>query len=84
MPGCKTVLDYEAPNDKANNAIDAAEWIFCLDFNTLSRTKRMEEKLATAKAERILIDHHEPQQKCLHMALVIQVKVLLPKWFMIL
>ncbi len=62
MPGCKTVLDYEAPNDKANNAIDTAEWIFCLDFNTLSRTKRMEEKLATAKAERILIDHHrEPQ-----------------------
>lgn len=62
MPGCKEVLDFEAPNDKATTAIAAAEWIFCLDFNTLSRTKRMEEKLATAKAERILIDHHrEPQ-----------------------
>ncbi|MGC4103408.1 DHH family phosphoesterase [Ferruginibacter sp.] len=62
MPGCKTVLDFESPNDKANNAIAEAEWIFCLDFNTLSRTKRMEEKLAHAKAERILIDHHrEPQ-----------------------
>jgi bifunctional oligoribonuclease and PAP phosphatase NrnA len=62
MPGCKEVLDYEAPNDKANKAIEAAEWIFCLDFNTLSRTKRMEEKLARASAERILIDHHrEPQ-----------------------
>jgi bifunctional oligoribonuclease and PAP phosphatase NrnA len=62
MPGCKEVLDFEAPNDKAATAIAAAEWIFCLDFNTLSRTKRMEEKLAAAKAERILIDHHrEPQ-----------------------
>ncbi len=62
MPGCKEVLDFEAPNDKANIAIAAAEWIFCLDFNTLSRTKRMEEKLANAVAERILIDHHrEPQ-----------------------
>ncbi len=62
MPGCKQVLDYEAPNDKGNAAIAAAEWIFCLDFNTLSRTKRMEEKLAAATAERILIDHHrEPQ-----------------------
>lgn len=62
MPGCKDVLDFEAPNDKATKAIAAAEWIFCLDFNTLSRTKRMEEKLANAAAERILIDHHrEPQ-----------------------
>jgi bifunctional oligoribonuclease and PAP phosphatase NrnA len=62
MPGCNEVLDYEAPNDKAAVAIAEAEWIFCLDFNTLSRTKRMEEKLAAAKAALILIDHHrEPQ-----------------------
>jgi phosphoesterase RecJ-like protein len=62
MPGCNEVLDFESPNDKATNAIAAAGWIFCLDFNTLSRTKRMEEKLAAAKGERILIDHHrEPQ-----------------------
>ncbi len=62
MPGCKTVLDFESPNEKSNIAIAEADWIFCLDFNTLSRTKRMEEKLMTAKAEKILIDHHrEPQ-----------------------
>jgi phosphoesterase RecJ-like protein len=62
MPACKNVLDFESPNDKANNAIAAADWIFCLDFNTLSRTKRMEEKLMAAKGQRILIDHHrEPQ-----------------------
>lgn len=62
MPDCKKVLDYEAVEAKANAAIDAADWIFCLDFNVLSRTKRMEEKLAQAKGERILIDHHrEPQ-----------------------
>jgi len=62
MPGCNTVLDFESPNEKSNIAIAEAEWIFCLDFNTLSRTKRMEEKLMTAKAQKILIDHHrEPQ-----------------------
>jgi phosphoesterase RecJ-like protein len=62
MPGCKNVLDFESPNDKANTAIAAADWIFCLDFNVLSRTKRMEEKLMAATAQRILIDHHrEPQ-----------------------
>jgi bifunctional oligoribonuclease and PAP phosphatase NrnA len=62
MPGCKTVLDFESPNDKANTAIAVADWIFCLDFNVLSRTKRMEEKLMAAKAQKVLIDHHrEPQ-----------------------
>ena len=62
MPGCKTVLDFESPNEKSNIAIAEADWIFCLDFNTLSRTKRMEEKLMAATAKKILIDHHrEPQ-----------------------
>jgi bifunctional oligoribonuclease and PAP phosphatase NrnA len=62
MPGCNEVLDFEAPNDKAGLALAQAEWIFCLDFNALSRTKRMEQELATAPGQRILIDHHrEPQ-----------------------
>ena len=64
MPQSNKVLDYETQTAKANEAIDAADWIFCLDFNTLSRTKRMEAKLLAVKAEKILIDHHrEPQQE---------------------
>ncbi|MBS1513134.1 MAG: bifunctional oligoribonuclease/PAP phosphatase NrnA [Bacteroidetes bacterium] len=63
MPGCKTVLDYESASvEKANTFIREADWIFCLDFNVLSRTKRMEENLVKAGGQRILIDHHrEPQ-----------------------
>ncbi|MBL7702200.1 MAG: DHH family phosphoesterase [Ferruginibacter sp.] len=62
MPACDTVLDYESQAAKADVLIEEADWIFCLDFNVLSRTKRMEEKLKAAKGERILIDHHrEPQ-----------------------
>ena len=62
MPDCKKVLDYETQVSKADAAINTADWIFCLDFNVLSRTKRMEEKLMSAKGERVLIDHHrEPQ-----------------------
>jgi phosphoesterase RecJ-like protein len=62
MPDCKLVLDYESQASLANAAIAEADWIFCLDFNTLNRTKRMEEKLGNATATRILIDHHlEPQ-----------------------
>jgi phosphoesterase RecJ-like protein len=62
MPGCKQVLDFESPNDKSNTAIEEADWIFCLDFNTISRTKRMEERLMAAKALKILIDHHQEPQ----------------------
>jgi phosphoesterase RecJ-like protein len=58
MPSTKLVLDYERQTEEANELIDKADWIFCLDFNTLSRTKRMEEKLANAAGTRILIDHH--------------------------
>ncbi len=63
MPGTDLVLDYESKTAKANEAIDQADWIFCLDFNVLVRTKRMEEKLLAAPALKILIDHHrEPQE----------------------
>ena len=62
MPGTKLVLDYERQTAEANAAIDAADWIFCLDFNTLSRTKRMEERLSNASGIRILIDHHQEPQ----------------------
>ena len=64
MPGINTVLDYERQTDISNGLIKNADWIFCLDFNTLSRTKRMEEALNEATGERILIDHHrEPQEE---------------------
>ena len=50
MPGCEKVIDYEAQPAKADLVIAAADWIFCLDFNVLSRTKRMEEKIKNSKA----------------------------------
>ncbi|MCZ2460494.1 MAG: DHH family phosphoesterase [Chitinophagales bacterium] len=59
MPGCDTVLNYEADKEKAELALNAAEWLFCLDFNTLGRTKTMVNKLAQLKCTRILIDHHK-------------------------
>jgi phosphoesterase RecJ-like protein len=62
MPDCKLVVDYENQTSLANAAIVEADWIFCLDFNTLNRTKRMEEKLGSATATRILIDHHQEPQ----------------------
>ena len=62
MPGCKQVLDYERTTEQCNGIIANANWIFCLDFNTLSRTRRMEDALNDAAGNRVLIDHHQQPQ----------------------
>lgn len=59
MPGCDKVLDYERDQAKADALIEGADFIFCLDFNVLSRTKKMETALVAATGQRILIDHHQ-------------------------
>ncbi|MBX3253794.1 MAG: bifunctional oligoribonuclease/PAP phosphatase NrnA [Chitinophagaceae bacterium] len=58
MPGNKAVIDYEASAEKANTALDGVEWLFCLDFNALHRTKHMAARLASLNCIKILIDHH--------------------------
>ena len=62
MPASKTVLDYEKETKKSDELINQANWIFCLDFNTMSRTKKMEEVLLKSNATKILIDHHQQPQ----------------------
>lgn len=62
MPCADGVIDFEAKRESAVKKIDQADWIFCLDFNTLSRTKNMEPFLMNSKADKILIDHHQQPQ----------------------
>ncbi len=62
MPAVESTLDYEKNTSNSNNLIADADLIFCLDFNTISRTKNMESVLEKSSATFILIDHHrEPQ-----------------------
>ncbi len=67
MDGASKVIDYELNTAKGDEALKKAEWIFCLDFNTLSRTRKMAEPIARSVATRVLIDHHqEPQTALFH------------------
>jgi bifunctional oligoribonuclease and PAP phosphatase NrnA len=59
MPGASAVTDYELNTERANKYLDESDWIFCLDFNTLVRTRHMAGKLKSVKAPKILIDHHQ-------------------------
>lgn len=62
MPGAKKALDFEMQNEKALKALKEAEWLFCLDFNVLSRTRNMEHVIKDLKCVKILIDHHQQPQ----------------------
>ena len=62
MPGAKRVLDFEMQNEKVLKALKEAEWLFCLDFNVLNRTRNMEPVIADLKCTKILIDHHQQPQ----------------------
>jgi phosphoesterase RecJ-like protein len=62
MPGAKKVLDFEMQNEKALNALKEAQWLFCLDFNVLSRARNMEPVINNLTCTKILIDHHQQPQ----------------------
>lgn len=59
MPGCDTVINFELNREKTDSLVSGAEWIFCLDFNTLPRTKNLAPIIEKAGATKILIDHHQ-------------------------
>lgn len=62
MPGCSEVINFEKSKEKSIEIIQAAHFIFCLDFNVLNRTKSMEKIVEVAPGKRVLIDHHEQPQ----------------------
>ncbi len=61
MPDSNKVLDYEnyKQKEKADTVLASAEWLFCLDFNTLSRTRNMAPVIKNLSCVKILIDHHQ-------------------------
>ncbi|WP_315822811.1 DHH family phosphoesterase [Paraflavitalea speifideaquila] len=59
MPGCDTVVDFELNRERSEGLLQAAEWLFCLDFNVLLRTKNLAPKIRAVANTRILIDHHQ-------------------------
>ena len=59
MPGIDQVIDFETNKEKATKIVQQADYVFCLDFNILHRTKHLEPIIKESKAIKILIDHHQ-------------------------
>ena len=58
MPGTDGVLLYDTEKERCDNAIAAADVLFCLDFNVLSRTGDVCPALISSSAKKVLVDHH--------------------------
>jgi phosphoesterase RecJ-like protein len=59
MPGVDQVINFEANKKEASQIVADADYVFCLDFNILHRTKHLEPIIRDSKALKILIDHHQ-------------------------
>ena len=58
LPNQEKIVRYDRRKDYVNAVLKIADTVFCLDFNTLSRTDAMEDALKATKAKKVLIDHH--------------------------
>ncbi len=60
MPGIEEVVIFKTDTERrAERAIEAADTIFCLDFNAVSRLEILSETIErNTSAVRVLIDHH--------------------------
>ena len=59
MPGANSIMNFEKEASKAKKYIQDATLIFTLDFNHLGRIGQLQPLLSSAKADLIMIDHHE-------------------------
>ena len=59
MPGTERIIRYDKhAADKADEILQKADLIFCLDFNGTNRVDEMKDALEQSPAHKIMIDHH--------------------------
>ena len=58
MPNSEKIIRYDKHKDGCNWTLEYADLIFCLDYNSVTRTGEMQDAISASKAKRVLIDHH--------------------------
>lgn len=58
LPSAMESIVYESAKEDAVAALSAADVLFCLDFNALSRLGELGEVVAGLSTPRLLVDHH--------------------------
>ncbi len=58
MPGVEQVVFFRNKPQKAQQALERCDLVFCLDFNSLQRLEDLCPLVESCSAPRIMIDHH--------------------------
>ena len=58
IPGSDEMIQFDRQNQQFRAALDDAEMLFCLDFNTVSRVGDAESAISAFEGEIVMIDHH--------------------------
>ena len=58
LPNSEKIVRYDKRRDYVDTVLKIADLVFCLDFNTASRTDEMADALTSSPAKKVLIDHH--------------------------
>ena len=58
LPNTEKIIRYDKHVEQGDLLLKTADVIFCLDFNSASRTDRMADTLLASKAKKVLVDHH--------------------------
>ena len=58
MPNSEKIVRYDKHKELVDMTLKIADLVFCLDFNTASRTSDMADALLASPARKVLIDHH--------------------------
>ena len=58
MPNSEKIVRYDKHKEYVDTVLKIADLVFCLDFNTASRTDEMAASLTASPAKKVLIDHH--------------------------
>lgn len=59
MPGNDQVMIYESQTAESKELVAEADYIFCLDFNSLKRINEMGADVEASAAVKVMIDHHQ-------------------------
>ena len=58
LPGTERIVRYDKHKNFADEILAGTQLLFCLDFNTVSRTDDMAAAITASAAKKVMIDHH--------------------------
>ena len=58
LPNSEKIVRYDKHREHVDTMLKVADLVFCMDFNTCSRTDEMAEALQSSPGHKVLVDHH--------------------------